>query len=84
MKSVEIVGASVVAVGLMLIIVGLIAALREARISGTLGDASEFVDSIRKLVRELANGRASLAFFAFGTILVFLGGVILLGGDLTS
>lgn len=67
------VGISVIAVGLVLVLIGAGMALREG---GILGEASDFVDSLTNLVHEIADKRPSLALFTFGTLLVFLGGII--------
>jgi hypothetical protein len=58
-------------------LVGLVAAWREAQKRGTLGSAADFVGNLAKLVEALGGQATSVVLFAFGTLLVFLGGVIL-------
>jgi len=84
MTAPEIAGLAIVGVGLVLMLVAMVAALRESRMSGRLSAAADFIDALRKLVEQLANGRTSLVLFAFGTIMVFLGGVVVVGGDLLA
>jgi hypothetical protein len=77
MKALSIVGIAVIAVGLLLIIEGGILAWGEYKQRKTYSGAAEFVTAVKDLVVAIAeSGRASLGCFAFGTILVLLGGVI--------
>ena len=80
----EIAGLAVIGVGLLFMLVGLFAAWGEARKRGELGGASGFVEALAKLVEALSGQRTSLVLFTFGTLLVFLGGVILGVGALTA
>jgi hypothetical protein len=71
---IEYVGISIILVGLVLMLVGVIFALREA--GGVLGGAADFVDALTRLLRALAGRPQSTVLFTFGTLMVFLGGLI--------
>jgi hypothetical protein len=71
----QVVGSVVIGVGLLMILVGVVMAWREYRINRQLGP-TDFVNALKDLVIALANTRPSLALFAFGTLLVFLGGIM--------
>lgn len=72
----QIVGIVVIAVGLLLILLGMVFAWGEYKQRKTLGP-TEFVKAIKDLVVAIAESeRPSLACFAFGTILVVIGGII--------
>jgi TRAP-type C4-dicarboxylate transport system permease large subunit len=63
--------------GVALIILGMVLAWGEYQRRKTLGDATEFVKAMKDLVVALAESdRPSLACWAFGTILVVIGGVM--------
>jgi len=72
----QVVGIVVIAVGLLLILLGMVFAWGEYKDRKTLGP-TEFVQAIRDLVVAIAESKKpSLACFAFGTILVVIGGII--------
>lgn len=76
MKSVSITGIVVIAVGLLLIIEGGILAWGEYKRRKTYG-ATDFINAVKDLVVAIAeSGRPSLGCFAFGTVLVLIGGII--------
>lgn len=79
MSVLELTGASIIAVGLLMMLFGVFVGFREARRAGTLGQASDFVDSIARLVSAIADARTSVILFAFGVILVFIGALVLVG-----
>jgi hypothetical protein len=81
--SLETVGIVVIFVGLLMILVGVIISWQEFRQSRTLGVTS-FVQALKDLVLAVANKGPSLMLLAFGTLLVFLGGVFAGAGGLTS
>jgi hypothetical protein len=72
----DIAGLATVAVGLAMMLGGLLVALRKARRDGELG-ASDFVSSVAELVGALSGQNTSLVLFSFGTVMVFLGGLLL-------
>lgn len=77
-------GLAVIAVGLIFMLVGLFVALQEYKRRGLLGNGTaKFIDSLAKLVQVLADKPLSLKLFAFGTLLVFIGGTIAGVGGLT-
>lgn len=84
MTAAEIAGLAVVAVGLTMMLAGTAMALGELRRAGRLGAASDFVDALARLVKALAGQRSSVVLFTFGTLLVFLGAVILGASSLLS
>jgi hypothetical protein len=72
----QYVGFAVIMVGLILMLAGVVFSWKEYKDRQTLG-ATEFVQSIRDLVVAIAESKSpSLACFAFGTIMVVVGGVI--------
>lgn len=74
--AVQIAGLVVIGVGLALIVLGMVFAWREYQQRRTLGP-TKFVKEVRKLVVAIAESdRPSLGCFAFGTILVLVGGII--------
>jgi len=77
---IEYVGVSVIGVGLVLMLVGVIIVWGESR--QQLGLASDFVDCLAKLLEALADKCQSTVLFTFGTLLVFLGGLIAGVGEL--
>lgn len=78
-----VVGSAVILVGLLLILAGLAMAWGEYKQGRSLG-GTEFVQALRDLVVAIAGKRGSLILLTFGTLLVFLGGVIAGVGGLTS
>lgn len=77
MKAVSIAGIAVMVVGLLLILEGGVLAWGEYKRRKTYGGAAEFVNAVKDLVVAIAeSGRPSLGCFAFGTILVFIGGIV--------
>ena len=84
MSTVEIAGLACVFVGLLMMLAGIVAALGEARRRGTLSEATDFIDKLAKLVEVLSEQRTSIVLFAFGTLLIFLGGLFLGVSGLTS
>jgi hypothetical protein len=67
----------VIIVGLVLELAGVAMVWREYSDSRRkLGGAAGFVDSLTKLLAELARHPRSTVLFTFGTLLVFLGGLI--------
>jgi uncharacterized membrane protein len=76
MHATSIAGISVIAVGLLLILLGMVLAWGEYKQRRTLG-ATDFVREVKDLVVAIAESdRPSLGCFAFGTILVLIGGII--------
>jgi hypothetical protein len=74
--AVQITGIVVIGVGLVLIILGMVLAWGEYKQRKTLGP-TDFVKAVSDLVIAIADsGRPSLGCFAFGTILVLIGGII--------
>lgn len=82
----DIAGLAVVGVGLLLILLGAVAAWKEARRAGLMSQASDLIDSLTGLVKALGapNMRTSMIYFAFGTLLVIIGGVFLGISDLVA
>lgn len=70
------VGVVVIAVGLILMLVGVAIAWQEWQDSRRRLGPTEFVNSLAALLKALAGQPTSTALFAFGTLLVFLGGII--------
>jgi hypothetical protein len=76
MHAASIAGISVIVVGLLLILLGMVLAWGEYKQRRTLG-ATDFVRAVKDLVVAIAESdRPSLGCFAFGTILVLIGGII--------
>ncbi len=74
--AIEIVGVVVIGIGLALVVLGMVLAWGEYKQRKTLGP-TEFVKAVRELVVAIAeSNRPSLGCFAFGTILIVLGGII--------
>jgi len=80
----EYLGVAVIIVGLVLMLLGAVIAWRESREGGWLGPASDFVDSLARLLHALGDKRQSTILFTFGTILVFLGSLIAGAGGLVQ
>jgi hypothetical protein len=80
METYEIAGLAVIGVGLLLILVGLVAGWKEAKKRGTLGQAGDFAKGLAEIVKALGGQPTSVVFFTFGTLLVFIGSLILAGG----
>jgi hypothetical protein len=80
METYEIAGLAIIGVGLLLILVGMVAGWREAKMAGTLGQASDFAKALAEVVRALGGQPTSVVFFTFGTLLVFIGFLVLAGG----
>lgn len=79
------VGVAVIAVGLIFMLFGLFVGWREAKKKGKLGKlnlVSDFVNSLKGLIRALADESFSTVLFTFGILLIFLGGVIAGAGGL--
>jgi hypothetical protein len=70
-------GLVIIGVGLLLVLLGSVAAWKEAKQAGLLGEPSDFVSALASLVTALGKARTSVVYFAFGTLLIFLGGVFL-------
>jgi hypothetical protein len=77
MTTAEIAGLAIIFVGLLMMLAGIVAALGEARRRGTLSTVSDFIDKLAKLVEVLSEQRTSIVLFTFGTLLVFIGGIVL-------
>lgn len=76
MRAISTAGIAVVTAGLLLIVLGMFFAWGEYRQRRTLG-TTDFVRAVRDLVVAIAEAdRPSLSCFAFGTILVLIGGII--------
>lgn len=76
MAFIEYIGASVIIVGLILMLAGVVMVWREWRRARTLSEAAEFVNALTDLLKALGGKPTSTVLFTFGTLLVFLGGLI--------
>lgn len=68
-------GLAVIAVGLLLVLFGIVFAWGEYKREKTLG-ATEFVEALANLLKALAGQPRSVYCFTFGTILIFVGGIM--------
>jgi hypothetical protein len=85
MVAVTVAGLATISVGLLLVVMGMCFAWREFKERRTLnGDAADFVKSLSELVKALSGQPRSLLCFTFGSLLIFLGGVIAGVSGLTS
>ena len=76
MRAINITGIAVIITGLLLILLGIFFAWGEYKQRRTLGP-TDFVRAVKDLVVAIAEAdRPSLGCFAFGTILVLVGGII--------
>ncbi|MBO3752519.1 hypothetical protein J5X84_41230 [Streptosporangiaceae bacterium NEAU-GS5] len=78
-----IAGLVIMGVGTLLVFVGVVFSWAEYRGAKTLG-ASDFVKAIADLVRAIAGQPRSVICFAFGTVLIFLGGIVAGVGGLSA
>jgi hypothetical protein len=69
-------GLVILGIGAVLIIFGIFFSLAEYKKEKELGDAASFVDSLAGLVKAISGQPRSVVFFTFGTLLIFLGGII--------
>lgn len=80
METYEVVAAAVTGIGLLLILAGMVVGWREAKKAGRLGQAGDFARALAEVVKALGGQPTSVVFFTFGTLLVFIGFLILVGG----
>lgn len=73
---VQYVGVFVILVGLVLVLVGVVMVWQDWRASRSLSQGSDFVTALAELLEALAGKPPSTVLFTFGTLLVFLGGII--------
>lgn len=76
----EALATAVIGVGLLLILAGMAAGWKEARKGGRLSQAANFAKALAEIVKALGGQPTSVVFLTFGTLLVFIGFVILTGG----
>lgn len=69
-------GLVVLGIGAILILSGIFFSFAEYKNNKELSGADSFVDALSGLVKALAGQPRSIVCFAFGTLLIFLGGVI--------
>ncbi|RIT44612.1 hypothetical protein [Mycobacteroides abscessus] len=73
----QITGIAVIGVGVLLVLFGVGFAWGEFQANRKLdGGATEFVKALTALVKALAKQPRSVVCFTFGTLLIFLGGLI--------
>lgn len=75
MTPVIVVGLVVMAAGVLMVLVGIVMAWEEFQSTKTLG-AAGFLEQLANLLKALAGQPKSVVLFTFGTVLIFLGGVI--------
>ncbi len=77
-------GLAVMGLGAILVLLGAAVAWKEAKQANRLGATSDFVTALSSLVTALGEARTSVVFFAFGTLLIFLGGLFVGVADLIA